>query len=257
MDRLGVDRMADQLVGLFARAETEVRLAAQTALLSGATKTARGRRGVLGRIAGVLGRLGRTAAGGAAALVAAAYAAGAAIADRAPPGTPPVGSVNPDDVRDEAVRVLADNLTRTLEDTVQIVGRKAHDAFRREGLRHVAAGLVGGQSDEVTGEGLQRFLRDQGVEGFVDRAGRRWSLQRYADMVVRTTAREALSYGTINTLLSMGLDLVTVSEHDHPHDACTDFEGRTYSITGQTPGYPRLERMPPFHPNCRHWLTPA
>jgi hypothetical protein len=33
---------------------------------------------------------------------------------------------------------------------------------------------------------------------------------------------------------------------------CLQYEGKVFSLTGQTPGLPVLKIRPPFHPNCRH-----
>lgn len=94
------------------------------------------------------------------------------------------------------------------------------------------------------------------VKGFTDRAGRRWDLSVYARMCARTTAAEAASEATINRVLDVGGDLVRVSKHPHPRDACSPFEGRVFSISGQSDVFPRLREVPPFHPNCVHRLRP-
>lgn len=92
------------------------------------------------------------------------------------------------------------------------------------------------------------------VKGFTDRAGKRWDLSTYARMCARTTAAEARSEATVNTLIDRGIDLVQVSRHEHPNDVCDRFEGRVYSISGGHPRYTKLRERPPFHPNCRHVL---
>ena len=73
-------------------------------------------------------------------------------------------------------------------------------------------------------------------------------------MCARTTAAEARSEATVNTLVDRGVDLVTVSKHPHPNDVCSRFEGRVFSISGGHPRYTKLRERPPFHPNCRHVL---
>ena len=94
------------------------------------------------------------------------------------------------------------------------------------------------------------------VKGFTDRSGRRWDLSVYARMCARTIAAQAMSEATINRLLDEDADLVQVSSHPHPEDACSPYEGRVYSISGKSGRYPKLREMPPFHPNCRHRLRP-
>lgn len=144
---------------------------------------------------------------------------------------------------------------------VRFLGRRADDPWRRVALEVQAGGIIGLDTRRQTSAMLKRRLLEEGVTdavtGFVDRRGRRWSLDSYAAMAVRTTTREATTAGTANRLRDHGLDLVTVSTHKHPADECTPFEGNTYSLTGDHPTYPALKVRPPFHPNCAHVLTPA
>lgn len=104
-----------------------------------------------------------------------------------------------------------------------------------------------------------------GVTGFVDKAGKRWQLGKYAEMVVRTTTREAVSHGTANRMLDAGYNVVTISAHANPCPLCAQYDGNTYYLTQpdlntvgeDTASHPTLDIYPPFHPNCRHVLTPA
>ena len=93
------------------------------------------------------------------------------------------------------------------------------------------------------------------VKGFTDKGGKRWDLSTYARMCARTIAAEAMSEATINRALDLGLDLVKVSKHVHPEDICSPYEGRIYSISGESNRYPKLTVRPPFHPNCRHTIS--
>jgi len=49
---------------------------------------------------------------------------------------------------------------------------------------------------------------------------------------------------------------VQISHHVHKPDICTPIEGKVYSLTGNTPGWPKLPRHTPFHVGCRHVETP-
>jgi hypothetical protein len=59
-------------------------------------------------------------------------------------------------------------------------------------------------------------------------------------------------------MVEAGLDLVEIAL---ARDACAQcvaaYKGKVFSLTGKTPGYPVLERMPPLHPNDRCVVTPA
>lgn len=141
------------------------------------------------------------------------------------------------------------------------LGRPVDDAYREATLRAVAEGLLGGDTRREISASLEARLVREGtanaLKGYTDSAGRRWDLQSYARMAVRTTTREAMTAGTTGRMLDTGLDLITISTHKHPaHDACTEWAGRTGSLTGRTPGY-EVIKLPPYHPNCKHVSTPA
>jgi hypothetical protein len=52
-------------------------------------------------------------------------------------------------------------------------------------------------------------------------------------------------------------DLVQVSTHSNPCEICAPFDGKIFSITGKTPGFPLLKEKPPFCKGCRHSLNPT
>lgn len=141
------------------------------------------------------------------------------------------------------------------------VGRRVNDPWRKVALDTLAEGIVGLETRREISAALYRNLIDDGVTdaltGFVDRAGRRIPLEHYASMVARTTTREAASQATAGRLRETGLDLVTVSSHDHPPDECDDYDGATFSLSGDDDRYDELPEYPPFHPNCVHSIGPA
>ena len=144
---------------------------------------------------------------------------------------------------------------------VQFIGRRIDDPYRRVALNAVGEGIVSLDTRRQVSAQLVRKLINEGVTdavtGYVDRAGRRWPLDVYARMVARTTTREAMTAGTMNRLTEHGLDLVTISSHDHKADECTPYDGNTYSLSGNAAGYELLPESPPFHAGCLHVLTPA
>jgi hypothetical protein len=109
----------------------------------------------------------------------------------------------------------------------------------------------------------KKDIRDRfNVEGnvaIVDKAGRRWKLETYAEMVTRTKMLQAHTEGTRVEALERGVDLAIISSHN-AKDACRKFEGQIISLNGLTEGfltYDELRRSNLiFHPNCRHKVTP-
>jgi hypothetical protein len=102
------------------------------------------------------------------------------------------------------------------------------------------------------------LLEEQWV-GFIDKAGRRWDLMNYSEMLTRTKVLEASNVGTENRMRQNGLDLVLITSH-HAEDWCRFYENRVFSISGQSSEYPPLSETPnggcPFHPRCKHSESP-
>lgn len=260
------------------------------------TSTAAYRQRQLEQANAIADELFRTAGQAGPVVVDRAYRSGLVTVDRALTGTPQTGARGAfGRVHVRAVEAAAANLTRSLEagaraigENVALVferadllegalpnvagssatvggmrflGRRVDDPYRRLALEAVAGGIVSLDTRRQVSQQLARRLIAEGVTdattGFVDRAGRRWPLTAYAAMVARTTTREAMTAGTVNRLLEHGLDLVTISSHSHAADECSPYDGQTFSLSGDDDRYPRLDRRPPFHPNCGHVLGPA
>ena len=155
----------------------------------------------------------------------------------------------------EAARILFDNLAASMDDAIAYVGRRADDVFRRQTLEELTVSQFARKTRGQTAGALERNLRGRGVTAFRDRRGAEWRLSTYAEMAVLTASREAHTQATVNRLVENGMDLVRVSKSPESCDLCKRYEGKVYSITGTTEGYPALEDAPPYHPRCSHFLT--
>lgn len=159
-------------------------------------------------------------------------------------------------VNQRAVRILAAQMNAQIVNALTLVGRRTADAFRDAALKEVAAGIAGGAARREVSAQLQQRLIQKGitdaVTGFVDKGGRRWSLEAYTRMVARTTTAEAVTGAAVEQIQLAGSDLVDITSHPHAADMCTPYDGQTFSLTGKTPGYPIADRLPPYHPNCKH-----
>ena len=109
---------------------------------------------------------------------------------------------------------------------------------------------------------VSRQIRDR-IKGLLDDAqlieinDRYYRIDKYAKLVARTEMRFSQSDATVNTCNQYGNDLVLVSDHGTTTEICEEFEGEVYSISGKDSDYPLLIAWPPFHPNCKHFLTPT
>lgn len=113
--------------------------------------------------------------------------------------------------------------------------------------------------ETLTKAGLSDRVKAEGFIGIVDKAGRKWNLSTYADMVVRTKLSQAHIEGTRTEAIERGVDLAIISNNG-AQDACRHYEGMVISMNGLTPGFPTYAELRKtnkiFHPNCKHKVTP-
>jgi hypothetical protein len=252
--RIPADAKIDALVRLYTEANASLTALVEGAVEATGTATATGRyyKAQRARVRELLGDLQATAIPQATMVVSGAYVNGALAAEK-------VLNINGGfaGVHTEAVEVLADNMVNSLNDAARTVGRRADDVFRKQALNDISRGLIEGSTRVEVSNAMRNNLVREGATAFTDKAGRRWALDSYAKMAVRTTTREAVSQGSANRMLENGQDLITISEHSDTDPTCADYAGNTYSLTGATSGYEVIDQLPPFHPNCEHVSTPA
>lgn len=163
----------------------------------------------------------------------------------------------------EASLNIQDNLTGVL------LGRQAQDIFRQKGLEMVMRQQAMGSRLNIQQEFVEELQRS-GITAFTDKAGRNWSLHNYADMVTRTTARQAEVLSVVTR--DPERDLYKMSSHYGACKLCAPYQGRVYSRSGTSPYYPPLAsafgKIDPagpdtlensymnIHPNCLHSLAP-
>lgn len=122
----------------------------------------------------------------------------------------------------------------------------ATQAVKNESSRKVLAGQIRNSlSSEISAGNL------------ININGKAWRADRYAEMVARTTLREAQTEATLELCRQYENDLVQWSNHGTICMACHEYEGNIYSISGKHPTYPPLTESPPLHPNCEHSLLPT
>jgi hypothetical protein len=154
-----------------------------------------------------------------------------------------------------ALELLTAELELKLLASHQRILREAEDVYRSVIAEVVRQGLAGEQTRRTAAQAaLDRFAL-RGVTGFVDRAGRSWSLASYTEMAVRTATHHATIEAKRARYLAAGEDLVIVSDAPQECSLCRPWEGKVLSLTGRTPRYATLDQAISaglFHPNCRH-----
>ena len=145
------------------------------------------------------------------------------------------------------------------------VANKFTNGKYREFFKQVDEGLKEGKAlGLTTREQNQLFLQSSTARNFVsfdipgsDGIVRRWMPETYGAMYSRTRSREMEDNAHVESLVQSNIDIVQVSPIATVTPICSQFVGKFFSLTGQTPGLPKLEIRAPFHPNCVHRIIAA
>jgi hypothetical protein len=140
----------------------------------------------------------------------------------------------------------------------QLVRSVVSDTIRMKAVQQYGRNTMRNEIvSKLTQQGLTARLDTEGWVGIVDKAGRRWNLSTYAEMVVRTKIQQAHIEGKRVESLERNVDLAVISSHG-AKDACRHFEGMVISLHGLTPGYRTYDELHAtnkiFHPNCQHTI---
>lgn len=162
----------------------------------------------------------------------------------------------------QAIQALTDETVGAFGASITAVSRSARNlldsAIKQQITMTIAEGRLTGDARRTVSAAVVQNLEDNGLSALTDSAGKEWSFENYARMLVRTKAVEARNQGLANRMLASGYDLVQVSDHNSDHPACAAWEGEVVSLTGQTPGYDSLADAIDgglFHPNCEHAIN--
>lgn len=171
----------------------------------------------------------------------------------------------------KAVDIIIDNTIIDLTTANNFVGRRVKDDLREISLDVIGQKIATGSSVQQAKSMLIDRILNQGIAFIKDGKeqisikNKSYQLDKYAEMVARSTTREATNRGTLNQLTNLGYDLVQMSWHNSPCPICAQYEGRIYSISGNDSRFPPLEFAyssinsgghANIHPNCRHILSP-
>ena len=134
-----------------------------------------------------------------------------------------IGFAKVDPRKTEALgKALTDQLLLTHP---QII-RAADDVYRHVITESVATTLTGSGTLRDAVQGSLNKFANKGVSGFVDKAGRNWTLQAYSEMACRSNLVQANLAGTQDRMEELGANLVVVSYHPGSSDLCLPYEGK-------------------------------
>ena len=155
---------------------------------------------------------------------------------------------------DETATAFGESISGVNRSAQHLLGKAVKDQITQE----IALGKIKGEALKTVTNNIKALLKEEGLDALVDKAGRGWTLDRYAEMLVRTKAVEARNRGLMNRMVENDYDLVQVSDHGTDHEACAVWESKVLSVTGLTPGYKTVEEARQaglFHPNCQHAIN--
>jgi vacuolar-type H+-ATPase subunit F/Vma7 len=162
-------------------------------------------------------------------------------------------------VHKEAIQALTEDAYLDFAAGIEGV-RRAGRGFVSEIVKkkineRIVSGQLEGKALDTVKKEIKQLVEDTGFTALVDRGGKHWSIDSYAEMLVRTHVIKANGEGTKNRLLTNQVDLVEISKHNSSCPICQPYEGEVYSLTGGSKGYKKAPELP-IHPNCRHTYLP-
>lgn len=158
----------------------------------------------------------------------------------------------------EAARSLADAMATRLDGATQQMYKSSSDTLMKALNQNVRNRIAAGQdSQPVLKKSILDDLDRLDVNALIDRGGKAWSPEVYAEMLSRTSLTQARNQALSDALSSQDFDLVVVSAHG-AEDACGPWEDTVLSLNGSVPGYPTVDEATGaglFHVNCKHALN--
>lgn len=207
----------------------------------------------------VIGKVGAVGADRGAELIEQAYSAGAqAFLDEARAlGIDVPGSMAT--TRLDRLLKLQDELRGKVETVGHAILRDSMDKYREIVGQALQVGLLHVENrEQLMQRTLNRFA-DEGIFGFVDRAGRRWGMGEYTEMATRTGMMHAALEGYAVQAAQYGVDLIIITDHADECPICRPWENRVLSLTGAERADPECtgtladaQKGGLFHPNCLH-----
>lgn len=165
------------------------------------------------------------------------------------------------DLHAQSVQATMDSMSKSFGQSMSAMGRSADqtisDVQRLDIRRQIAEQANAGADTSRISEQISNTIRNNGISALTDAAGKDWSPEGYANMLVNTKLSEARNNGMMNAQVSVGNDLVEVSSHGAT-DVCANWEGEILSISGDNSNFSSVDDATAdglFHPNCQHSLN--
>lgn len=167
---------------------------------------------------------------------------------------------------DERVKAIMSVWAERAKNDINQVGSKLINSaaqIYKDKVTEAAAGVATGAFTKQ--EAMQQIADDfakQGMPALRDTAGRTWSVEGYSQMVVRSVNRQVATDIQIERSKQYGFDLVEVDSHVGARPGCEPYQGKVYSLSGDSKNYPSLSSTSRGEPaglfgiNCGHNMYP-
>lgn len=134
----------------------------------------------------------------------------------------------------QAASMVAVSLENRLTNLKERITRYPRDAYQRIVAIYTPGTVLGTQTSQVQQARIvQRFLAE-GITGFTDRGGRRWTIGAYAEMAGRTSVARAYNDAGVWRMQQSGIQLGTISGAADACRKCAPWIGKIVSLDGTT-----------------------
>lgn len=131
-----------------------------------------------------------------------------------------------------SINALAAETAGAVASQHQTILRTLEDAYRDITRRTVTSGLVSGAPlDDLMQSALSEYA-ERGITSFVDRSGRRWGIDSYTRMSLRTGITRAGNEGRRQTFVANDIHIVQSTWHRGSHPWCAPYQGKIMSLDG-------------------------
>lgn len=140
-----------------------------------------------------------------------------------------------------AAQAITLDLTSAVDDVARRLLRWPDDVYRRAVAGPAAQFVLGArQTSRAAQAAAWQRLIAEGVTGFVDRAGRRWTSASYVEMATRTATRRAWDVQHVDTLRTAGVELVQVVIGQDACQVCARWAGAVLRVDAGPTGFVRM-----------------
>ncbi|PRA13350.1 hypothetical protein CQ010_01505 [Arthrobacter sp. MYb211] len=124
------------------------------------------------------------------------------------------------------------DLVNKLSDLHNRILRYPDDVYQKVVGRNVTSAILGTSTNRQSQQASWREFLSEGVYGFVDKSGRNWNLATYTEMASRTAIMRAWDEAHNSQMGTYGMDLVTPIVRQDACDRCARWAGKIMAIKG-------------------------